>query len=390
MPSEEGYPVYQVFGIICSFYQYGITTPPGVLPLCLPKDSSNEVQNVVALAIHPEHPELKGLVNTIFKRGFEGLTTIHELIAQTAMTVKYSRRRGENLPYSCNSLEDHLRAAIQALDASEETHKRWVYHGLRLLAVNGQANLVRQVLNDYPNQIQSLQQGNKVTGWFTFARMYEAVGLLAERDRCLNAILSTDPESSWEWTYWLALIERCGTPEQKQQAIAQTSTWLQKHSEDTYVRTKYLALIGQCDTPEQKQQAIAQTSTWLQQHSEDNSVRTQYLALIGQCGTPEQKQQAIAQTSTWLQDYPKDSTIRTIYLAVVGKAGKDIIDVESIISQQWQWISQQLRVEQSLWEAFLPVLYHHAQPQLIQEAVNLALKQYPENRKIIYSILLND
>ena len=494
LPSEKDYPVYQVFGVICSFYQYGITTPPGVLPLCLPKYSSNEVRNVIDLVIHPEHPELKGLVNTIFKGGFEGLTTIHELIAQTAMTVKYSHSRGENLPFSSNSLEDHLRAAIQVLDASEEAHKRWVYHGLRLLAVNGQANLVRQVLNDYPNQIQSVQQGNTVTGWFTFARMYEAVGLLAERDRCINLILSTEPQSSWEWTYWLALIERCGTPEQKkqaiaqtttwlqqhledyhvrakylalieqygtpeqkkqaiaqtttwlqqhsenisvrtqylaligqygtpeqkQQAIAQTSTWLQQHSEDTSVRTQYLALIGQCGTPEQKKQAIAQTSTWLQQHSENISVRTQYLALIGQCGTPEQKkqaiaqtttwlqqhsedssvreqclaligkcgtpeqkQQAIAQTTTWLQHYPHYSNVRVIYLAVVGKAGKEIIDVESIISQQWQWISQQLRVEQSLWTAFLPVLYHHAHPELIQEAVSLALKQYPEDKTII-------
>jgi protein involved in ribonucleotide reduction len=606
LPSEEDYPVYQVFGVICSFYQYGITTPPEVLPLCLPKYSSNEVQNVVDLAIHPEHPELKGLVNTIFKRGFEGLTTIHELIAQTAMTVKYSRSRGENLPYSCNSLEDHLRAALQALDASEETHKRWVYHGLRLLAINGKAALVRQVISDYADQIQFLQQGGRISDWSHLAKMYEAAGLLAERDRCLNAILSTEPQSSWEWEYglslierlgtnqqkqeaisqtstwleahpenwlvrrqyivlvekqgtleqkqkeiaqtttwlqqhsedyhvrtqYLALIEQCGTTQQKQQAIAQTDTWLQQHSKDTYVRTKYLALIEQYGTPEQKKQAIAQTTTWLQQHPEDHhvrykylalighcgttqqkqqaigaqttawlqqhpedvSVRTQYLALIGQCGTQEQKEQAIAQTDTWLQKHPEDvsvrenylaligqcgtpeqkqeaitqtvrwlqnhtddtnvrtqylaligqygtiqqqreaiaqtaiwlqnhtddtnvrtqylaligqygtiqqqreaiaqtaiwlahypnySTVREIYLAVVGKAGKDIIDVESIISQQWQWISQQLRVEQSLWEAFLPVLYHHAQPQLIQEAVNLALKQYPENTSII-------
>ena len=458
LPSEEDYPVYQIFGVICSFYQYGIITPAGVLPSCLPEYSKKAVRDVIALAIHPEHPELKGLVNTIFKRGFEGLTTIHELIAQTAMTVKYSRSRGENLPYSCNSLEDHLRAAIQALDASEETHKRWVYHGLRLLAISGHTELVRQVLKDYPDQIQSLQQGGRVAEWFYWSKMYEAAGLLAQRDRCLNAILSTEPESSSEWTYWLARIERCGTPEQKEQAIAQTTTWLQHHSEDTSVRTKYLALIEQCGTPEQKKQAIDQTTTWLQQHSEDYHVRTKYLALIEQYGTPEQKKQAIAQTSTWLQhhpedvsvrenylaligqcgtreqkqeaitqtvrwlqnhtdntnvrtqclaligqygtiqqqreaiaqtttwlqqDYPNDSTVRTIYLAVVGKAGKDIIDVESIISQQWQWISEQLRVEQSLWEAFLPVLYHHAQPQLIQEAVNLALKQYPENRSII-------
>jgi len=566
LPSEEDYPVYQIFGVICSFYQYGIFTPAGVLPSCLPEYSKKAVRDVVDFA---RDAELKGLVNTISKGGYEGLATIHELIAQTAMSVKYPRSPGENLPYSCNSLEDHLRAAIQALDASEETHKRWVYHGLRLLAINGKAALVRQVISDYPDQIQFLQQGGRISDWSHLAKMYEAAGLLAERDRCLNAILSTEPQSSWEWEYglslierlgtnqqkqeaisqtstwleahpenwlvrrqyivlvekqgtleqkqkeiaqtttwlqqhsedyhvrtqYLALIEQCGTTQQKQQAIAQTDTWLQQHSKDTYVRTKYLALIEQYGTPEQKKQAIAQTTTWLQQHPEDHhvrykylalighcgttqqkqqaigaqttawlqqhpedvSVRTQYLALIGQCGTQEQKEQAIAQTDTWLQKHPEDvsvrenylalirqcgtpeqkqeaitqtvrwlqnhtddtnvrtqylaligqygtiqqqreaiaqtaiwlahypnySTVREIYLAVVGKAGKDIIDVESIISQQWQWISQQLRVEQSLWEAFLPVLYHHAQPQLIQEAVNLALKQYPENTSII-------
>jgi len=36
-----------------------------------------------------------------------------------------------------------------------------------------------------------------------------------------------------------------------------------------------------------------------------------------------------------------------------------------------------------LWTTFSPVLYHHAQPQIIQEAVNLALQQYPDNTTII-------
>jgi tetratricopeptide (TPR) repeat protein len=276
-------------------------------------------------------------------------------------------------------------------------------------------------------------------------------------NRCINAILSTEPQSSWEWTYWLSLIERRGTNQQKQEAIAQTScwlqlhpddhhvryqylaligqcgktqhkqeaiaqtgdwlqlhpddydvrtqylaltgqfgtsqkkqeaiaqtsSWLQLHSEDTSVRTQYLALIGQCGTTQQKQEAIAQTSSWLQLHSEDTSVRTQYLALIGQCGTTQQKQEAIAQTTTWLQDYPNYSDVRTIYLVLAGKAGKDIINVEPMIIQQWQWFSQQPRVSQDLWVAFLPVLYHHAPPQLIQEAINLALKQYPDNTSII-------
>jgi hypothetical protein len=186
LPSDEDYPVYQVFGVICSFYQYGIFTSTGVLPLCLPDYSKKAVRDVVDFA---RDAELKGLVIKISRGGYERLRTIHELIAQTAMTLKYRRSRGENLPYSPNLLEDHLRAAIPALDATKETHQRWAYDGLRLLAVNGEVTLVCQVLDDYPNQIQSLQHKSGVTGWFTWAKIYEAVGLLAERDRsnCLLA-----------------------------------------------------------------------------------------------------------------------------------------------------------------------------------------------------------
>ncbi|MEQ8972067.1 MAG: tetratricopeptide repeat protein [Coleofasciculus sp. C1-SOL-03] len=343
LPSDEEYPVYQVFGVICSFYQYGMTTPAGVLPLCLPDYSKKAVRDVVDFA---RDAELKGLVNIIWKRGYDGLATIHELIAQTAMTVKYRHSRGENLPYSPNLLADHLRAAISALNATKETHKRWVHNGLRLLAVNGEMTLVRQVLDDYPNQIQSIQQGSAVTGWFIWSKMYEAVGLLAERDHCLDAILSTEPQSPREWTYWLSLIERRGTNQQKQEAIALTTNWLQLHPDDSHVREKYIALIGQC-------------------------------------GTSQQKQEAIALTTTWLELHPDDYEVRRTYLAVVRKAGQNIIDIEPIIIQQWQWISQQSKVDQSVWEAFLPFLYHHAQPQIIKEAVNLALQQYPDNTRII-------
>ena len=511
----------------------------------------------------------KGLLVNVTSYGFDGLGTIHELIAQTAINIKYSRRPGENLPYSPSLLEDYLRAAFPRLDPTQETQQRWASHGLRLLAVNGVQHLVRQILNDYPDVIQDLQQKTSFTGWLTWAKMYEALGLLDESTRCFNAVISTEPQTPHEKCHWLslinrlgtnqqkqeaiaqtttwlqhhsedydvraaylamigqfgtfqqkqeaiaqtatwlqhhsedyhvhrqylalirqcgtsqqrqeaiaqtttwlqhhsedydvrvaylALIERYGTSQQKQEAIAQTTTWLQHHSEDTSVRTKYLALIGQHGTSQQKQAAIAQTTTWLQHHSEDNEVRTkylaligqwgtsqqkqeaiaqtttwlqqhsedtvvrrQYLALIGQCGTSQQKQEAIAQTTTWLQQYesnyganfpkrrrrkksklppqtapqknphPRTGGVRTIYLVLVGKAGKDIIDVEPIIMQQWQWFSQQPRVEQSLWDAFLPLLYYHAQIKpnfvsLIPSAVNLALKQYPKNQSIISSV----
>jgi tetratricopeptide (TPR) repeat protein len=606
LPSEERYPVYEVFGVICSFYQYGITAPPEVLPLCLPEYSKKAVQNVVEFAIDAE---LKGLVNLVSKGGFEGLATIHELIAKTAMTERNRRNKGENQPYSSTCLEEYLRAAIQAIDATNKTHKRWACHGLKLLAVNDQASIVRQILKDYPDQIQSLQQGSTVFLLWLFAKMYEAVGLLAERDRCLEHIMSTTPQTLWEWVHWLSVIERLGNKEQKQVAIAQTTTWLQHNQEDHHVRyqylaliaicgtaqhkqeaiadtatwlqlhpdnssvrtkylglierygtaqdkqqaiantatwlqlhpddwdvrtkylglierngtaqdkqeaiantatwlqlhpddwdvrtkylgliekcgtaqdkqeviaqtatwlklhpndttvrtkylglierygtaqdkqeaiaqtttwlqlhpeaydvrTKYLALIGQCGKPEQqqeaiadtatwlqlhpddrevrtqylvlirqsreeqkKQQAIAETATWLQQHPDDTTVRTQYLALIGQCGNEQQQQEAISKTTSWLKDNPNYSDVRTTYLSLTGKAGQQkIIDVEPIINQQWQWLSQQQIVDETLWSAFLPVLYHHAQPSLIQEAINLALQQYPDTISIILLI----
>jgi hypothetical protein len=145
LPSDEDYPVYQVFGVICSFYQYGIFTSTGVLPLCLPDYSKKAVRDVVDFA---RDAELQGLV------------------------IKISRG-----------------------------------------------------------------------GWFTWSKIYAAVGLLAERDRCWDAILSTEPQSLWEWTYWLSLIQRRGTNQQKQEAIALTTTWLQLHPDDHEVRKQYLALI---------------------------------------------------------------------------------------------------------------------------------------------------
>ena len=336
LPKEEDYPVYQVFGVICSFYQFGIITYPGVLPLCLPEYSKKAVRDVIDIA---RDAELNGLVNTIFRGGYDGLATIHELIAQTAMTVKYPRSRGENPPFSPYLLEDHLRAAIQALDATKETHKRWASHGLRLLAMNGEASLVRQVLNDYPDQIQSLQQGNVVIGWSIWARMYQAVGLLAERDRCLNEILSTEPQSPWEWTYWLSLIERRGTNQQKQEAIAQTFCWLQQHPDDFHVRAKYLAMIEQFGTAQQKQKAIDQTSSWLLLHLDDYYVSKKYLALIGQFGTSQQKQEAIAQTTTWLQLHTDDTAVREKYLALMGQCGT-IQQKQEAIAQTASWLQQ--------------------------------------------------
>jgi hypothetical protein len=365
LPSEEDYPVYQVFGVICSFYQYGIITPAGVLPSCLPGYSKKAVRDVVDFA---RNAELKGLVNTISKGGYEGLATIHELIAQTAITVKYPRSRGENLPYSPNSLEDHLRAAIQALDATKETHRYWAVRGLRLLAIHGQANLVHQVLNDYSNQIQTLQQRGKLSDLSYWAKLYEAMGLLTERDRCISAILSTKPQNESQWTDWLLVIETIEsfvTNQQKQKVIAQTTAWLQNYPLHLKVRIAYILLAKKPRTLEQWREALAQATidhlaVWLQHHPENISVREKYLrlGLIERNGTVEQKQEAITQTARWLQHHPEDTRIRRSYLILLANVGEEIADIESMISQQWQWLMQQQRVELSLWNAFLSVLHY--------------------------------
>jgi hypothetical protein len=365
LPSEEDYPVYQVFGVICSFYQYGIITPPEVLLLCLPEYSKTAVRNVVDFA---RDAELKGLVNTVCQGEFEGLTTIHKLIAQQAMTVKYPRNRDKNLPYSPNSVEDHLKAAIKALDATKETHRYWAARGLRLLAIHGQANLVHQVLNDYSNQIQTLQQKSELSDLSYWAKLYEAVGLLTERDRCISAILSTKPRDESQWVDWLLVIdsiESLVTNQQRQKTIAQATACLQKYPQHLKLRIACVVLAKKHGTLEQWRGALAQTTidhlaVLLQHHPENISVREKYLGLglIEQNGTVEQKQEAITQTARWLQHHPEDVRIRRSYLILLAKVGEQIADVESMISQQWQWLMQQQRVELSLWNAFFSVLHY--------------------------------
>jgi hypothetical protein len=304
LPSEKDYPVYQVFGVICSFYQYGIITPPEILPLCLPEYSKKAVCKAVECA---RHSHLKGLISIIpgveygFWLEYGGLTTIHELIAQTAMTVKYPRSSSDNLPYSPNDLEDHLRAVIENAETKKELQKQWLASGLIHLATKGQSNLVRQILNDYSDQIQSLQLGCTITGWYKWSRLYEYMNLLAEHERCINAMLSTKPQTQWEFGHWLSLIKSHSTNLEKQEAIAQTANCLQRYPDDSYVRIKYLELVASDGTKEQMQEAITQTNTWLNANPYHWEFRIQYLALFKWCGTLEQKQEAIVQTSSWIQ-----------------------------------------------------------------------------------------
>jgi len=185
---------------------------------------------------------------------------------------------------------------------------------------------------------------------------------------------------------YLVLIEKQGTNEQIKEAITETKTWLKSHLDDLNVRQKYLALIEQQGTNEHIKEAITETKTWLQSHLDNVNVREKYLALIERQGTNKQIQEAIAETEIWLQSHLDDSNVRKQYLTLLGKAGKDLVDIQSLLPQQFQWIKQQSKVKQYLWDSFLPVLYHHGKVEDYPEMIQLALQQYPDNRSIIVSI----
>jgi cold shock CspA family protein/DnaJ-domain-containing protein 1 len=342
LPSTEQRPAYHVFGVICSFFQYGIAVPPDVASLCLqPQFSLEAVQDVVDCA---ETAELAGLVNIVSKNGAEGLVTIHELIAKTAIELDYNPRPRDNPPYSHRSLERYLVTAVKALDASREAQRRWAYHSLHRLAVVGETDLVRQVLNDYPSKIQTLQHGGTVTAWSIWASIYGALGLLDERNRCIKAILSSEPQNSSEWVDWLSLIQKLGTEQQKLDAITKTATWFQAHpvitlqdQEDVLeVRNKYLALVKKLGTLEQQQEAINQTLNWLQLLPGNTHVGARYLQLIGKLGTPKQQEGAIKRTVIWLQAHPDNRSFRLQYLRLIKKIGTPEQQQEAIeITTSW-------------------------------------------------------
>lgn len=385
LPSEADYPVYQVFGVICSFSQYRIITPSEILPLCLPDYSSKAVRNVVDIAIEAE---LKCLVNTISSTEYEGLVTIHELIAQTALSVKYTRLLGENLPYSPSLLEDYLRRVIGALDPTDPNHRYWISDGLRHLAVKGEDNLVRQVLNDYPEAVQSLQQQNSPTGWFTWAKVYESLELFERRDRCFNQVILTEPHTLDDWIYWLFLVDKVGSNQQKQEAMVKAGFWLQERPHEARVRIQYLALIQHCGSAEQKQEAIVQTASYLDHLSGSGNLRAKYLALIDQYGTEEQKQGAILQTSIWLQHHPEDTSVRTKYLGIIGRYGSKQQKQEAL-SQTAVWL-QHHPEDSSVRTKYLGMIEQYATEQKKQEILShtaILIEQYPHAVNLRISFL---
>ncbi|NMF84523.1 caspase family protein [Nodosilinea sp. P-1105] len=487
LPSSDDRPIYQAYGILCSFFQYNVIVPFEVLRLCLPAGNWSE-QLILT--------ELEGLVETTTYAGYEGLFPIHELIAKTVMDLDY-RPGSANQPYAWSQpplLEQNLHKIVPGLDASEEMQERWLRHSIRLLTLNGSVDLVGSILKYYTQEIEAVQQqGNTISSWVNWHKVYTLLNRRDDQNRCLDALLGTQPQTSWECSHWLSRISKSGTEQQRQDAIETTQTWLQQHPddssvrthflaflsqwgtdkqrrdaidttqpwlqqhpddssvrtkflgflgqwgtdkqrqdaidntqiwlqqhpEDTNVRTQFLAFLSQWGTDKQRRDAIDTTQTWLQQHPDDSSVRTHFLAFLSQWGTDKQRQDAIDNTQnwlqhhiednfvrrqfltflerwgteqqmrdaidttqTWLQQHPEDSSVRTQFLAFIGKQGDDIKNIEDLIIEQWHWLRDQRLAPQSSWEAFLPVLYHHASPDLYQPATDLVLQQHLGNKSI--------
>ncbi len=381
LPNTDNSPIYHVFCVICSFFQYGIAVPPEIVNLCLSSDFSLEiVQDVLDLA---ERHELAGLINTVSQDGYEGLTTIHELIAKTAIDIDYRPRKQDNNPYSSRALERYLLKAIQCLDINQDTQIHWANYSLNRLAVVGETKLVLKVVNDHKNKIQFLQNQGTITALLIWSNIYSLLGLIEDQNRCINSILLIQPGTSTEWLKWLSLLQKLGNETQKTEAINKYSDWLKSHpatildqEDDWKIRNKYLSLIKKSGTLEQKKEvvyylinwlkllpeyswyrsgylkliskigekeqienAIEQTVSWLQIHTDNRAFRLQYLRLIEKIGTPKQQQDAIKLTAIWLQEHSNSQYNRIQYLQLVERLGT-LEQQEEAIDCTAKWIEK--------------------------------------------------
>ncbi|BAY61201.1 Appr-1-p processing domain protein [Calothrix brevissima NIES-22] len=295
LPKTKEYPVYQVFGVICSFYQYEIATPPEILPLCLPEYSSAAVQKVVDIAINNE---LKSLVLASVQGRFQRLQVIDNVTLQKAIAI-----------YPPKSAEKYLTTAIPALAPTEEIHQRWISHCLRGLATNGEDNLVLKILQDYPDKISALQPQEDAPEWPVWIKIYAA-------------LRQKHPEDSKIRSKHLGLISRYGTEEQKRSVIEETKSWLLKHPQERVLHRLYLALVAQSGSQQQQQQAIAQTTTWLQNNysslqnalPQDKTIRDELIPLLQKFinlaldNYPQNRDiyQILFKTFGWFRDYLND------------------------------------------------------------------------------------
>jgi hypothetical protein len=152
-------------------------------------------------------------------------------------------------------------------------------------------------------------------------------GSLEQQQRAIEKIslwLQENRENcdSYVFTEYLNLVRNSKTPkEQCYAAIVQSSIWISKHPDASYVRRHYVALVREKGNSEQSQEVIFQMDLWLDEHITncDSYVFWEYLKLINQEGTSQQQQTAINQADIWFQKHPNDSYVRGEYLKLMGK-----------------------------------------------------------------------
>ena len=334
-------PLYKVFGLICSSYQYNVVVYPEVFSLCLPECTLEAIN----LAIDNDiERQLKGIVHkTVGNRNdFEGFATVHELIAETAIKEAKDHYEHEDYkPYPTNLLEIHLEKVIPRLDAQQEPNIRWFIHILRALSDRSPENLdiVHKLLNRYSENIKLLQHNTTITRWASWANMYAAAGLKSEEERCINALIATKPQDSMENDRKLSEIARKSSPEAIKQLIKESTTSFEQYPDDFHLCPKFFKLVEDYGNPQQKRKTIIFATYWLKQHDDDNNVRSNYLSFVKKFGTRPQKKDAIDTTFKWLKDHRNDTSVRARYLGLVEKCGTNE-HKQDTFSDTTEWLDE--------------------------------------------------
>lgn len=216
--------------------------------------------------------------------------------------------------------------------------------------------------------------------WVAYLTLIDRCGTSRQRQKSIEQIanwLTVHSEDVHLWQKYLTLIEKYGDRQKRQRAIDKTATWLKAHPNDSMVRNKYIKVIYKKGTLEQKKKVISEIGTWLETYPHHSEVYRQYLVILEKYGTPQQKQEAINKTTVWLENHPEYEETRKQYLCLLRKCGDEIINLDSIIRQQWEWIKQQSKINHQLWTVFLPLLHKYAKQHsdIIPAVANLALKQ---------------
>jgi tetratricopeptide (TPR) repeat protein len=115
--------------------------------------------------------------------------------------------------------------------------------------------------------------------------------------------------------------------------------WLKQHPKNSNVRVAYLAVIERNGTPQQVQEALVNTSEWLDlpENSSDSHVRGAYLSVLGKNAAPQQVEEALIKTSAWL-DLPEnssDSWVRAVFLALLKRKALSLQKPSNEVADVW-------------------------------------------------------